>query len=101
MRLTEDAVGFFGTFTLLDGDGVAVNLTDSTVTFYCRNETGTTHGPFACTISGTPSHGIVTYTTVGTEIDTGGRWTGQFRIRATGLDVGSRHFDIVADDNLF
>lgn len=101
IRIAEDAKGYNFLFTCIDGDGNPLDLTGSTITLYLRLQSGTTRGPFNCTTSGDPIDGVTTYVTDGTEIDTGGNWTGQLKYHTASKDIGCQPFSFVADHNLF
>lgn len=109
VKITEDAVGFDFTFQCVNVENAdtdeesteALDLSSSTVTLYFRKIPGTTStGPYTCTISDATA-GLATYTTVGTEVTSGGPWKGQLKFHTASKTIGSDTFALDVIGNLF
>lgn len=68
------------TDTLLDADGVAVDLTGCTVRFLMWGADGTLKIDAPATVTGNPVDGGLQYTWVGTDTDEVGTWPSQWLV---------------------
>lgn len=71
--------------TLVDGDGVAINLTGATVAFRMRPRTGGALKVNAAAAIVTAASGIVEYSWAAADVDTAGDFDGEFAVTLAGL----------------